>query len=377
MKFIVKNKNIILLLTILIIFFVISIFSVYSSKFIVSSEYETLYFKQILWYIIGFVLLFILTSVKNAKILKFAFPIYIINCVLLVLVLIFGVEVNNAKSWFSIPFVGNFQPSEFMKFSLILVLAKVLENYHFKENKTLKEEIMLLIKTITLTLIPSILAFIEPDTGVVIFYVLILLFTLFTSGLRLRWFLIFFAILIGFGTIFFIIYFNFKELFVSIFGNSFFYRIHRILDWTNTSGMQLENSLIAIGSAGLLGHGLNNTPIYCPEPYTDFIFAVFTSNFGFIGAVVLILLILAFDLLIIKTAFNTSKTINKIIIGGILICFIYAQIQNIAMTIGLLPITGIPLPFISYGGSNLIVYFMMLALVINILKEEKNGIDFK
>lgn len=377
MKYLKANKNIILLIFILIIFFIISIFSIYSSKFIVSKDFETLYFKQIIWYIIGFILLIILTSIKNNKILKFAYLIYIINCILLLLVLFFGTSINNARSWFTIPFIGNFQPSEFMKFSLILVLSKVIQNYHFKNEQTLKSEITLVIKTLILTIIPSILVFIEPDTGIVIFYILIFLFTLFTSGLRLRWFIIFFSIIAGFLTAFFIIYFNFKELFVNIFGNSFFYRIHRILDWTNTSGMQLENSLIAIGSAGVLGHGINNTPVYFPEAHTDFIFAVFTSNFGFIGAVILILLILIFDLLLIRTALKTSKTINKIIIGGILICFIYAQIQNIAMTIGLLPITGIPLPFISYGGSNLIVYFIMIAIIINIMKEEKNGIDLK
>lgn len=372
MKFIKKNINSCFLIILLMIFFIISILSIYSSKFIVNKTYETLYLKQILWYIIGFILLFILTFIKNKKILKLAYPIYIINCILLILVLIFGVEVNNAKSWFSIPFIGNFQPSEFMKLSLILVLSKVLESYHFKENKNFKEEIKLIIKVIILTLVPSILVFIEPDTGIVIFYLLIALFTLFIGGLRLRWFLIFFSVIGILSTIFFLIYFNFKTLFVNIFGNSFFYRIHRILDWTKTSGMQLENSLIAIGSSGMLGHGINNTPIYFPEPYTDFIFTVFTSNFGFVGAFSLILLIVLFDNILVHAALKTDKTINKILIGGILICFLYAQIQNIAMTLGLLPITGIPLPFISYGGSNLIVYFMMIGTIINILNESKN-----
>lgn len=371
MKFIKRYKNILLLTICLIIFFIISILSIYSSKFIVSKEYETLYMKQILWYIFSFILLFILIKIKNRRILKFALPIYIINCILLIMVLFLGDEINNARSWFSIPFIGSFQPSEFMKVSLILVLAKILEDYHFKESRNLKEEIKLIIKVLIVTLLPSILVFIEPDTGIVIFYFLIALFALFIGGLRLRWFLIFFGIIAIFTTVFFIIYFNYKELFVSIFGNSFFYRIHRILDWTNTSGMQLENSLISIGSSGLTGHGINNTPIYFPEPYTDFIFSVFTSNFGFIGACILILTIVLFDLIIINIALKSFKTINKVLIGCILVCFIYAQIQNISMTIGLLPITGIPLPFISYGGSNLLSYFIMIAIIINIELEGK------
>lgn len=370
MNLIKKNYKIILLMSILILFSIISVFCVYSSKFIVSKTYSNLYIKQIIWYTISFIIFTIILRIKNEKFIKIAYLIYLINIILLILVLFFGVTVNNARSWFKIPFLGNFQPSEFMKFSLILVISKTINDFQFSD-KTLKDEIKLIIKSFILTIIPTILVFIEPDTGIVIFYLLIWIFTLFMSGLRVRWFLLLLSILSIIGITFFIIYFNFKELFVSIFGNSFFYRIHRLLDWSNSSGMQLENSMISIGSSGTFGHGLNNTPIYFPEPYTDFIFTIFISNFGFIGGVILILLILIFDILIITSIFTSNNNIDKTIISGIIICLIYAQIQNISMTIGLLPITGIPLPFISYGGSNLIVYIIMLAFIINILKNSK------
>jgi rod shape determining protein RodA len=165
-------------------------------------------------------------------------------------------------------------------------------------------------------------------------------------------------------------------MFINIFGTSFFLRVDRLLDWSSSSGYQLENGLSAIGSGGLFGYGLNNTPIYFPEPQTDFIFAVYASNFGFIGSIFLIGLIAYFDIKLICLAVKTSNLINKYIISGIIGMLIYQQVQNIGMTIGLLPITGITLPFISYGGSSLLSYMLMLGFIFNIsnevIREEKN-----
>ena len=119
----------------------------------------------------------------------------------------------------------------------------------------------------------------------------------------------------------------------------------------------------------MLGQGFNHTPIYFPEPQTDFIFAVFSSNFGFIGSVILLVLILFFDLNLINLAKN-SNLINKYIIAGILGMLVYQQFQNIGMTLGIIPITGITLPFISYGGSSLLSYMIIVALTLNISKEK-------
>ena len=130
--------------------------------------------------------------------------------------------------------------------------------------------------------------------------------------------------------------------------------------------------MTAIGSAGLFGFGRNNTPIYFPEPQTDFIFAVYSSNFGFVGSIILILLLLGLDLRLIVIAHKTNTNINKYIISGCIAMLIYQQIQNIGMTFGLLPITGITLPFISYGGSSLISYLIMIGIILNISKEQKN-----
>ena len=157
------------------------------------------------------------------------------------------------------------------------------------------------------------------------------------------------------------------NIFISIFGDNFFYRIDRLLDFKNGSGMQLTNALAASGSAGLFGYGFKNTPIYFPEPHTDFIFSIFLSNFGFIPSILFLLLIIYFDIQIILIT-KTSNKQDTLIISGILSILLFGQIQNIGMNIGLLPITGIPLPFISYGGSSLISYMITIGIILNIKK---------
>lgn len=173
------------------------------------------------------------------------------------------------------------------------------------------------------------------------------------------------------ATTFFYLYFSQQELFVDILGTDLFYRIDRILDWKKGEGLQLENSLTSIGSSGILGHGYNKTPLYFPESGTDFIFSVFASNFGLLGSTIFILFIMGFDIYLLNTAKNEKNTFYKYIIIGAVSMFLYQQIQNISMTFGLLPITGITLPFISYGGSSLLAYLIILGIILNIYNHKK------
>ena len=163
-----------------------------------------------------------------------------------------------------------------------------------------------------------------------------------------------------------IVYFADVDLFIRIFGTDFFLRVDRLLDWSNQSGFQLENSMVSIGTGGALGMGPNNTPIYFPEPQTDFIFAVFANNFGFLGSFALITLLVTFNVKLIILANKTNNLTNKYIIAGLVGMLIYQQLQNIGMTFGIMPITGITLPFISYGGSSLLSYMIMMGIVFNI-----------
>ena len=367
MKNISKYKIDNSILVILIVFAIISIISIWSAQQLLGPSFNDLYIKQIMWFVGGFILAYFIMFVGNNFFLKNYKILYVIGVLSLVLVLIFGKEINYAKCWFVIPGIGNVQPSEFMKIILIITLANVINKFHEDNySPTLKQEFLFLIKIAIIVLIPSILTFLQPDTGVVLIYLLITIVMLFVSGIRYRWFVILIAILAATVGSILLIYFVNTDLFIKLFGTDFFLRIDRLLDWSSGSGFQLEKGMTAIGSSGLFGHGIGNTPIYFPEPQTDFIFAVFTSNFGIIGAIALIGLIIFFDVKLILIAMNSGKNINKYLISGIIGMLIYQQFQNIGMTLGLMPITGITLPFISYGGSSLLSYMIMVGIIFNI-----------
>jgi rod shape determining protein RodA len=129
--------------------------------------------------------------------------------------------------------------------------------------------------------------------------------------------------------------------------------------------MQLNNALISIGNAGIFGGGLQSDLLYVPEFPTDFAFTLSITIFGFIGAVILLLSYLTIDFYLIKKLFGVNNFLYKSFINSFLFIFLFQQFQNILMNIGLLPIMGIPLPFLSYGGSNMIVYFIMLGITLN------------
>ena len=370
MKNISKYKVDFSILLPIFIFFIISIISIYSTKELLPPENSNLWIKQSIWYIIGITLAYSTMIFGNKFLYNNAYILYIIGVLSLVLVLFFGVTINNATCWFKIPFLGTLQPSEFMKIFLIITLSRMItdfnNDYKFPD---ITDELKFIIKVLIIVFIPSILTFIEPDTGAVIMYLIITFIMLFVGGLRKRWFIFTIGIGILFLSIFLGIYYLKQDLFIDIFGTSFFYRMDRITNWQAETGLQLRNSLIAIGSSGITGHGINNTPIYFPEMQTDFIFGVFASNTGFIGAIFLIVTMIFFDLTLISYSNKTSNITDKYTIGGIIGVLIFQQIYNISMTIGLLPIMGITLPFISYGGSSLLSYMLLLGLIFNISNE--------
>ena len=351
----------------IILFVIISLITIYSSQDLLDKSYNTLVLKQIFWYSIGFGLVFLIMFIKNDFIFKYAWHLYIFGNISLLLLLIFGENINNAKCWFSLPGIGTIQPSEFMKIFLIILLAKLINNFNNKyTNPTIKEEFVFLLKIGIVILIPSILTFLEPDTGVVLIYLLITLIMLFISGIRYRWFIIFIGIILLAISLVLLTYYTDKDLFIKIFGSSFFLRVDRLLDWKNGSGYQLNNGLLVIASSGLIGNGIKNIPLYYPEPQTDFIFASYSSTFGLIGCLFLFILIAYFDIKLINIALKSNNNIDKYIISGIVGMLIYQQFQNIGMTYGLMPITGITLPFISYGGSSLLSYMIMIGIIFNI-----------
>ena len=355
----------------MILFAIISVITIYSAQSLLGADMQNLALKQVIWYVIGFALAYFIMFIGNDFIYRNIWILYGIGVLSLFGLFFFGTSINDAKCWYTLPWnLGTIQPSEFMKIILIMTLGSMIQKFNENfDNPTIMEEFKFLIKVGIVVGIPSILTFLQPDTGVVLIYLLITVVMLFISGIRYRWFALLFGICAFVIAIILGIYFINQDLFVKIFGTSFFLRVDRLLDWSNKSGYQLENGISAIGSAGLFGHGFNNTPVYFPEPQTDFIFAVFGSNFGFIGSLALISLLIFFNVKLIMIAIKNNSNINKYVIGGIVGMLIYQQFQNIGMTIGLMPITGITLPFISYGGSSLLSYMIMVGIIFNISNE--------
>ena len=346
---------------------VISIVTIYSALTYTSSELGNLALKQGLWYLIGAGLVAFLIHMKNEYLYRHTVFLYIFGNILLLGLLLFAE-----------PGVGSIQPSEFMKIFLMLMLATMIHNFRSDyKNPDLRQEFFFILKTLGIVLIPSILTFLQPDTGAVIIYFIIYFCMMFVSGIRMRWFLIAFGVVASILAVIFGIYFFNQNLFIDLFGTDLFYRFDRIFSWQDGTGLQLENALAAIGSAGFFGHGFNQTPIYFPESSTDFIFAVYASNFGLLGVILLLGVIIYFDIQIIMLAKRKLVDTDKYILAGILGMLLFQQVQNIGMTVGLFPITGITLPFISYGGSSLLSYMVIIGIILNISMEKAKHYKYK
>ena len=369
------NKKILIPICIMAI---ISIVTIYSALTYTSSELGNLALKQGLWYVIGALLVAFLIHMKNEYLYRHTVFLYILGNILLVGLLLFAEPVNNSKCWFTIPGIGSIQPSEFMKIFLMLMLATMIHNFRSDyKNPTIKQEFIFILKTLVIVLIPSVLTFLQPDTGAVIIYFIIYFCMMFVSGIRIRWFLIAGGVVLLLLATIFGIYFFEQDLFIDLFGTDLFYRFERIFNWQSGTGLQLENALSAIGSAGFFGHGFNQTPIYFPESSTDFIFAVYASNFGLFGVIILLGVIIYFDTQIVLLAKRKLLDTDKYILAGILGMLLFQQIQNIGMTVGLFPITGITLPFISYGGSSLLSYMILVGVILNISMEKSKHYKYK
>ena len=156
-----------------------------------------------------------------------------------------------------------------------------------------------------------------------------------------------------------------KDLLINLIGTSFFYRVERLITFKTMSSYQLENALVAMGSSSLLGTGLGKVSLYIPEAPTDFIFAFSISNFGYLCGFIILSCYFLMDLFLINKIINMKKNTLKYILISFTSIFLFGQIINIGMNLGLLPIIGIPLPFLSYGGSTLIIYFTFLSIIFN------------
>ena len=339
MKSLLKEKNLFFFIP-LIIIITISLIDMYYIKAL-SDLYQYHFIKELSWIIIGFSLLIIISNCKLKFIIKLSPYLYYGSLLLLILVLIIGNNTNGARAWFRIGFI-KIQPSEIMKISLILYLNKI--NHH--------HDLIYIIKIFILTLIPSILVFLEPDTGAIIIYGLIALSTIFSKNINKKYKIIIFMGLLIIGILMIYLLFFKLDYFKTLIGS---YRLNRIINLKN--GYQIDNAKTAIGSADFLNITINKPILYIPEAPTDFIFAFSVGNMGIVIGLLIILSYYLITIFILNT--------NNIIKNNLLTIFLFQVIYNLGFNIGIFPIMGIPLPFLSYGGSNIIIYFLMFGILLN------------
>lgn len=352
----IKNLDIIITQCILLLL-------IYSLILIYSASNKNIYiiYKRIFHITIGFLLL-IYFSNKNIYFLKKNAKIfYIISNVLLILILIFGRIIKGARRWINLGII-QFQPSEISKITVPLMVTSIISNEYPLNNINI-------LKSIIVTIIPSILIYLQPDLGTSILISLYGLINLYLGGIKNKYILYFLIILIISIPISwkFLLYEYQKKRIISLFNKN-----KNILK----DGYHIHQSKIAIGSGGLFGKGiLSGTQTkfnFIPENKTDFIFTIIAEEYGFIGIIILLLL---YTIIFIKTLiiiYNTKDIFSKLLISNLIINFIIHIFINIYMVNGLLPIVGIPLPFISYGGTTLIITMIIFGIIISIKKNNKN-----
>lgn len=383
------------LMILLILMAITSLISIYASFGIIGTEWM-LVIKQLIWFIVGFGALAVVMYLGNDGIIQFAKVAYwfLMGCLVVLLIgrvyynftggSLLGIvsTVNGATSWFYI--LGNsFQPSEFMKVVLIVITAGVIDQHNKdRMSDSYEMDVSLFFDVAKWAVPPMILILLQPDTGVVLIIAISLVVMILCSGIKKQWFIII-AVLVFLAIIVFAyLYFEHYDLLNKYVGGENGYKLARINGWLdpesniNGDGHQLYLALLVLGSAGLSGHGVGELLVAIPEAETDFIFAVIGQSWGLIGTIFIVGLCLFLDLHLCRIASNSKNMSEKYIILGIVGMLLYQQIQNIGMIVGLLPITGITLPLISYGGSSLLSYFLAFGIIMNASAKAKKLNDY-
>ncbi len=358
---------------ILLAFLAISLLAISSAQ--TSGQYGTNFVPlQIRWYIIGAVIVAFVMYFEPDQYKKMAWILYGFGVFLLVMLAIipeggFAVRVNGAKSWFSTP-VGNIQPAEFMKTFYILALAYLISKHHEKyQLKTIKTDFLLLGKMAITLFVPLAFIMTQPDLGSSLVFLAITAALVIVAGISWKIILPMFggAVLIG-GTLLWMALFMQDFLEKLGFDPYQFARIYSWLDpysYSSNEGYHLISSLNAIGSGEIFGKGLFGRDVYVAENHTDFIFTVIGEEWGFIGASAVICLYFLLIYHLTKTTLLLKDPFSTYVCAGIIAMITFHVFENIGMTIQLLPITGIPLPFISYGGSSLMGNALAIGLVFS------------
>ncbi len=362
--------------------------------------------RQLVWGIAAFITFFITYSVPISSFRLMAIPLYLLSLGLLMAVLVMGRQISGAKSWLDLGSIG-FQPSEVAKIGTILVVSSYLSR-----NNTDIESFKDIVFTLLIGLIPVGLILLEPDMGTALVFIGIILTMIFWKGISLFGLFIvlspgFVALSSLFGVYYFVaalilvsvalllfrkdIFFN-GSIFALNLGAGFFadyvynvlspHQQNRIKSFIDPmadplgAGYNAIQARVAIGSGGFWGKGFlagNQTQLqFIPEQWTDFIYCVIGEELGFIGSFITLILFLVLFIKILKIASSAKDEFLSLVTIGILAVYFVHLMVNIGMTVGIMPVIGIPLPFVSYGGSSLMVNMFMLGIVANVYRTRKN-----
>jgi rod shape determining protein RodA len=345
-----------LLLSLVLLLSTISIFEIYSAT--LHTKFVGFQTKQICWLIGGLAAMFVFSLINYHRLIDIVHWVYGFCMVSLVSVLLFGSRVLGARRWIRLPGGIHFQPSEWVKLVLIVAVARYFSNLAGKE-LTWGD----ILKAGLLVGAPMLLVLKQPDLGTSLTYVPVLLVGLFLGGLRWKQ-----ALILSLAT---------TALIVPVWSKGLKpYQKQRLTSFLSPendprgSGYQVKQSLIAVGDGGIWGRGATKGTQtqgdFLPIPYTDFIFAAFCEEHGFAGALFVLLIYFLILMRLIQNAQTAADLPGTFLIMGIVAVLIFQIAVNVGMVIGFMPVTGIPLPLMSYGGSSVLFTFLALGIVMNI-----------
>jgi len=350
---------------------IIGLFIISSATGMADGNHQPFIRTQIAATVLGIILIIIMMFFDYRILKDYDFIIYFLTIIMLGFIFILGITVSGGRRWLSIGPV-NFQPSEVSKILMIIFLAAYLDRNKNKLNN-LKD----LFRSLLFILPPFILIILQNDLGTSLVLIFIFVVMYYGAGGNLKHILMIF----GGGFLIVVLIITSHVMFETPLPFLQQYQLNRLIAFVNPDidpygiGYNIIQSKIAVGSGMITGRGYlagTQTQLnFLPEKHTDFIFAVLAEEFGFIGVAVVLIIYLLLLLQILKVAARAKDRFGQLIAIGVLGLFLFHILENIGMVLGIMPITGIPLPFISYGGSFMVISLIAIGLIININMRRK------
>ena len=348
-----------------LLLFILGIFFSFASTSSLAGEklnkdYYFFFSKHIIFAIFSIFLMFLISCTQFNFLKKILFPIFLISLITLFLVLFFGVEVKGSKRWLNL-FFFRFQPVEFLKPFFIVIVAKILS----KESMTTTNTSYFL--SFLCLAAPCLILLNQPDVGQTVLLVLSWVALVFISGIKLIYIFVLFCIALSLISS---LLFIFPDKFAYVFK-----RIEVFFDPSKGDRVQSSKALDAIKEGGLTGQGMGEGTLKyrVPEAHTDYIISVISEEFGSIISIFLVCIFLYISFRVIKFALQENDKFIKVSLCGLISLLIFQTFIHIAVNTGLLPTTGMTLPFLSYGGSSMFGSGMLAGIILNLTKKKINN----